>query len=117
MASTLSHETPSPLRLGVLAIQHVLVMYAGTVAVPLILGAALKLPRDQVALLINADLFACGIATFIQAYGVGPVGIRMPVMMGVTFASLSPCSPWPTTRPWASRSSSAPSSSPASSAS
>ena len=90
MASTLSHETPSPLRLGVLAIQHVLVMYAGTVAVPLILGAALKLPRDQVALLINADLFACGIATFIQAYGVGPVGIRMPVMMGVTFASLSP---------------------------
>ncbi len=70
--------------------QHVLVMYAGAVAVPLILGAALKLPRDQVALLINADLFACGIATFIQAFGVGPVGIRLPVMMGVTFASLSP---------------------------
>jgi len=74
----------------ILAIQHVLVMYAGAVAVPLILGAALKLPRDQVALLINADLFACGIATFIQAFGVGPVGIRLPVMMGVTFASLSP---------------------------
>ena len=65
-------------------------MYAGAVAVPLILGAVLKLPRDQVATLINADLFACGIATFIQAYGVGPVGIRLPVMMGVTFASLSP---------------------------
>ena len=90
MGPALSHETPSPLRLAVLAIQHVLVMYAGTVAVPLILGDALKLPRDQVALLINADLFACGVATFIQAYGVGPVGIRMPVMMGVTFASLSP---------------------------
>lgn len=87
---TLSSATPAPLRLVILAIQHVLVMYAGAVAVPLILGAALKLPRDQVALLINADLFACGIATFIQAYGVGPVGIRLPVMMGVTFASLSP---------------------------
>ncbi len=82
--------TPPPVRLIILAIQHVLVMYAGAVAVPLILGAALKLPRDQVALLINADLFACGVATFIQAYGVGPVGIRLPVMMGVTFASLSP---------------------------
>ena len=82
--------TPPPVRLIILAIQHVLVMYAGAVAVPLILGAALKLPRDQVALLINADLFACGVATFIQAYGVGPVGIRFPVMMGVTFASLSP---------------------------
>jgi len=82
--------TPPPVRLVILAIQHVLVMYAGAVAVPLILGAALKLPRDQVALLINADLFACGIATFIQAYGVGPVGIRLPIMMGVTFASVSP---------------------------
>ena len=89
-SATLSSATPAPLRLVILAIQHVLVMYAGAVAVPLILGAALKLPRDQVALLINADLFACGIATFIQAYGIGPVGIRLPVMMGVTFASLSP---------------------------
>ena len=86
----LSDATPPPLRLVILAIQHVLVMYAGAVAVPLILGAALKLPSEQVALLINADLFACGVATFIQAYGVGPVGIRLPVMMGVTFASLSP---------------------------
>ena len=85
-----SSATPPPFRLVILAVQHVLVMYAGAVAVPLILGAALKLPRDQVALLINADLFACGVATFIQAYGVGPVGIRLPVMMGVTFASLSP---------------------------
>jgi NCS2 family nucleobase:cation symporter-2 len=90
MQPVLSSATPPPFRLIILAIQHVLVMYAGAVAVPLILGAALKLPRDQVALLINADLFACGIATFIQAYGVGPVGIRLPVMMGVTFASLSP---------------------------
>jgi NCS2 family nucleobase:cation symporter-2 len=50
----------------------------------------LKLPREQVALLINADLLGCGIATFVQAHGIGPVGIRLPVMMGVTFASLSP---------------------------
>ncbi len=86
----MSSATPPPLRLIILALQHVLVMYAGTVAVPLILGGALKLPKEQVAMLINADLFACGIATFVQAFGVGPVGIRLPVMMGVTFASLSP---------------------------
>ncbi len=81
---------PPPLRLLVLALQHVLVMYAGAVAVPLILGSALKLPKDQVALLINADLFACGVATIIQSYGIGPIGIRLPVMMGVTFASVAP---------------------------
>ena len=85
-----SSATPPLLRLAVLALQHVLVMYAGAVAVPLILGSALKLPRDQVALLINADLFACGVATIIQSYGIGPIGIRLPVMMGVTFASVAP---------------------------
>ncbi|KKX58003.1 MULTISPECIES: nucleobase:cation symporter-2 family protein [Pseudomonas] len=70
--------------------QHVLVMYAGAVAVPLILGAALKLPKDQIAFLINADLFACGIATLIQCVGFANVGIRLPVMMGVTFTAIGP---------------------------
>ncbi len=46
-----------------LAVQHVLVMYAGAVAVPLIIGRAVNLPPDQVAFLISADLFACGLAT------------------------------------------------------
>src|SRR5438094_5511743 len=77
-------------RLVTLGLQHVLVMYAGAVAVPLIIGAALKLPKDQVALLINADLLACGIVTIVQSMGVWKFGIRLPVMMGVTFASVGP---------------------------
>ncbi len=71
-------------------LQHVLVMYAGAIAVPLIIGGALKLPKDQVAFLINADLFACGIATLIQCLGVWKFGIRLPVVMGVTFAAVGP---------------------------
>ena len=77
-------------KLAALGLQHVLVMYANAVAVPLILGGALHLPKDQIALLINADLFACGIATLIQTVGVGPVGIRLPIIMGVTAVSISP---------------------------
>ena len=77
-------------KLAALGLQHVLVMYANAVAVPLILGGALHLPKDQVALLINADLFACGIATLIQTVGIGPVGIRLPIIMGVTAVSISP---------------------------
>ena len=53
---------PTP-RLLALGLQHVLVMYAGAVAVPLIIGRALKLPPEDVAFLISADLFACGLAT------------------------------------------------------
>jgi NCS2 family nucleobase:cation symporter-2 len=73
-----------------LGVQHVLVMYAGAVAVPLILGAALDLPKDQIAILINADLFACGIVTLIQSIGFRWFGIRLPVMMGVSFAAVGP---------------------------
>ena len=58
---------PTP-RLLALGLQHVLVMYAGAVAVPLIIGRALKLPPEDVAFLISADLFACGIATLVQMY-------------------------------------------------
>ncbi|WP_418646967.1 nucleobase:cation symporter-2 family protein [Thauera butanivorans] len=77
-------------RLFTLALQHVLVMYAGAIAVPLIVGGALKLPKDQIALLINADLLCCGIVTIIQSLGVGKFGIRLPIMMGVTFAAVGP---------------------------
>ena len=44
---------PTP-RLLALGLQHVLVMYAGAVAVPLIIGRALKLPPEDVAFLISA---------------------------------------------------------------
>ncbi len=74
----------------VIALQHVLVMYAGAVAVPLIVGGALHLPKDELAGLISADLFACGIATMLQCIGIGGVGIRLPVVMGVTFAAVGP---------------------------
>ncbi len=77
-------------RLFALGLQHVLVMYANAVAVPLIIGAALHLPKDQIALLINADLFACGIATLVQTIGIGKVGIRLPIIMGVTAVAISP---------------------------
>ncbi len=77
-------------KLLTLGIQHVLVMYAGAIAVPLIIGGVAHLPKEQVALLINADLFAAGIVTLIQSVGIWVFGIRLPIMMGVTFASVSP---------------------------
>jgi NCS2 family nucleobase:cation symporter-2 len=84
-------ERPPLTRLLPLGLQHVLVMYAGAIAVPLIVGRALKLSPEQVATLISADLFCCGLVTLIQSLGIGGwFGIRMPVMMGVTFASVGP---------------------------
>jgi NCS2 family nucleobase:cation symporter-2 len=83
-------KLPLP-RLSALGLQHVLVMYAGAVAVPLIVGRALKLTPDQVVQLISADLFCCGLVTLIQSLGFTKwFGIKLPVMMGVTFASVGP---------------------------
>ena len=83
-------KLPAP-RLAALGLQHVLVMYAGAIAVPLIVGRALKLTPEQVALLISADLFCCGLVTLIQSLGVTKwFGIMLPVMMGVTFAAVGP---------------------------
>jgi NCS2 family nucleobase:cation symporter-2 len=76
------------MQLLLVGFQHVLLMYGGAVAVPLIVGQAAGLSREEIAFLINADLLVAGIATIVQSLGLGPVGIRMPVMMGASFAAV-----------------------------
>ena len=83
-------QIPGPSRLLMFALQHVLVMYAGAVAVPLVLGRALHLTPHDLTLLVCADLIAAGIATLIQTLGIPGVGIRLPIRLGVTFVSVSP---------------------------
>jgi xanthine permease len=77
-------------RLAVLGFQHVLAMYAGAVAVPLILANAIGLPEEDLVYLINADLLTCGVATLIQTVGFWKVGFRLPIIQGVTFAAVTP---------------------------
>jgi xanthine/uracil permease len=98
--SRAANETPRPAhpvdevlptgRLAVLGFQHVLAMYAGAVAVPLILANAIGLSEEQLVYLINADLFTCGVATLIQTVGIWKVGFRLPIIQGVTFAAVTP---------------------------
>jgi uric acid transporter len=45
------------------------------------------LPPEDIAFLINADLFACGLAMLVQCLGLPGIGIPLPVMTGVTFAA------------------------------
>ena len=77
-------------QLFIFGLQHVLAMYAGAVAVPLIIAGAAGLTKAQTAFLINADLFTCGIATLIQTLGIWKIGIKIPVIQGVTFAAVTP---------------------------
>ncbi|QFU87446.1 nucleobase:cation symporter-2 family protein [Amycolatopsis sp. YIM 10] len=71
-------------------IQHVAAMYAGVVAPPLIIGAAVGLSPGELSLLISASLFTAGLATLLQTLGFWRFGARLPLVNGVTFATVAP---------------------------
>src|SRR5687767_9121822 len=77
-------------KLAVYGFQHVLAFYAGAVIVPILLANAIGLSTEQLIHLINADLFTCGIASIIQSVGFWKVGVRLPLLQGVTFTAVSP---------------------------
>ena len=78
-------------RLTILGLQHLFIMYAGAVAVPLIVGPAVGLGASDIAILVSADLLVSGIASVIQSVGIGKImGVRLPVVAGATFTVLNP---------------------------
>jgi OHCU decarboxylase len=83
-------EILPPGKLAVYGFQHVLAFYAGAVIVPILLAGAIGLSQQQLVHLINADLFTCGIASIIQSIGFWKVGVRLPLLQGVTFTAVSP---------------------------
>ena len=83
-------EVLPPSKLAVYGFQHVLAFYAGAVIVPILLASAIGLTEQQLIHLINADLFPCGIASIIQSVGFWKVGVRLPLLQGVTFTAVSP---------------------------
>ncbi len=77
-------------KLAAYGFQHVLAFYAGAVIVPILLANAIGLSQQQLIHLINADLFTCGIASIIQSVGFWKIGVRLPLLQGVTFTAVSP---------------------------
>lgn len=70
-------------------LQHVLTMYGGIIAPPLIVGTAAGLSGMEIGLLIAAALFVGGLATILQTVGVKYVGARLPLVQGVSFAGVA----------------------------
>ncbi|MBU3823746.1 MAG: purine permease [Candidatus Oceanisphaera merdipullorum] len=85
---------PEDENLGVVAniaygFQHVLTMYGGIIAVPLIVGQAAGLTSAEIGLLIAASLFIGGLATLLQTVGIPFFGCQLPLVQGVSFASVA----------------------------
>ncbi|MDS2173542.1 solute carrier family 23 protein [Nesterenkonia sp. CL21] len=78
-----------PLRRAVpLAVQHFLAMFVGNAAPPLIVATAIGMAAGEVTLLVQLAMIVSGATTLLQTLGVGPVGSRLPVMQGTSFAFL-----------------------------
>ncbi len=74
----------------VLGLQHLLAMYAGAVAVPLLIGTGLGFNEAQMTYLISIDIFMCGIATLLQLVVTRFFGIGLPVVLGCAIQAVSP---------------------------
>lgn len=92
MTETTAYSDPNvtpPLGEAVpLGLQHVLAMFASNVTPSIIVAGAAGLAfggAEQVYLIQMAMLFA-GIATLFQTVGIGPIGARLPIMQGTSFA-------------------------------
>ena len=80
-----------------LGLQHVLAMFASNVTPAIIVAGAagIGFGSDQGALgfpdmryMIQMSMFFAGVATLFQTIGFGPVGARLPVVQGTSFAFL-----------------------------
>ncbi|HJQ05081.1 MAG TPA: nucleobase:cation symporter-2 family protein [Nocardioides sp.] len=76
-------------QLAVYGTQHILTMYGGLIAPPLIVGSAAGLSPVDMGLLVTAGIFISGLATLLQSLGLGPFGARLPIVQGISFASVS----------------------------
>lgn len=84
-------EARPPMREAILAaLQHVFACFVGIITPSLIISGALGLEPGDAAYLVSMSLFVSGIATFIQARRIGPVGSGLLSVQGTSFAFIGP---------------------------
>lgn len=81
-------DTP-PMREAIpLGMQHVLVMMASNVSIPIILATAIGATTGETAFLVQVAMLVAGLTTLLQTIGIGPIGARLPVVQGTSFGFL-----------------------------
>ena len=78
------------LRTSVLGLQHVLVMFTAMVGSPLAIARALDLSQLQTGAMVAGCMLGCGVGTALSAFGMGPIGGRLPLVLGIFSIFISP---------------------------
>ncbi|MFW6774216.1 uracil-xanthine permease family protein [Nocardioides sp. CPCC 205120] len=71
-----------------LGVQHVLVMMASNVTIPIVLATAIGATTGETAFLVQVALLVAGLTTLLQTVGIGPIGARLPIVQGTSFGFL-----------------------------
>ncbi len=80
------NDRPQGIKALLLSLQHLLAMFSGNILCPIIVCNMLNLPSSEKTFLLQASLFAAGIATLIQVKSIGPIGSKLPIVMGTSNA-------------------------------
>lgn len=72
------------------ATQFLVIFIGSIVLVPAIVAGPLGWDGDTVTLLLQCAVFTGGVATIVQVKGLGPVGARLPILLGTTFVIIDP---------------------------
>lgn len=83
-------DNPPPRTAILVAIQHVCVIFVPSVTPAILIGRALDLDAASISYIIGMTLFVAGLATFIQARRIGPIGSGLLSIQGPSFAFLPP---------------------------
>lgn len=83
-------DNPSLSEKILFGIQHIFAAFGGIIVVPLVLSSALGFDTKTSTALISASILAAGLATIIQARGIGKIGSKVACIMGTDFTFVLP---------------------------
>lgn len=71
-----------------LGLQHVVAAIVGVITPAIIIAGVTGLSPADKTMLIQVSLVISGLATLLQLFPIGPIGARLPVIIGISFAYL-----------------------------
>lgn len=84
------NDRPPLLETFFAAFQHVLAVFVGIITPPMIICNAFGLSIQDSSYIVSMSLFISGVATFIQARRIGPIGSGLLSIQGTSFTFLGP---------------------------
>ena len=85
------NDKPPLAKTLILSLQHLILFLSGAIVVPIVIANGMGFTGSETSMLVQCTIFTAGLCTILQAFGLGPVGNRLPIVMGPTFMFAVAC--------------------------